>query len=175
MRSERAWLLLNGEDIGKPVLIPYDSLENPRKIYAYCPVALKNCGNTPGFAIDWDFELRIGESQDAPPSLEVYEKKSPTESPMPFPIGPGWPGNAEARLKPRGFISTAEKAEIDSGAQFLWLCGVARYEDVFGYRRFFRRKSERHETRVCLRYEIRTNAPDGYWVLGGPREYNRAT
>jgi hypothetical protein len=175
MRSERAWLLLNGEDIGKPVLIPYDSLDNPPRLPAYCMVSLRNCGKTPAFAIDWEFELLIGPSQEAPPSLEIYEKEPPAERPMPFPVGPGWPGHAEARLKPGWFISSAELNEIKTGGKFLWLCGVARYEDVFKRARILKRKAERHETLVCLRYETRTNAPDGYWVLGGPRKYNNAT
>jgi hypothetical protein len=175
MWSERAWLLLEGKDIGDPVLITDDSPDNQRKMPSYCRVALKNCGKTPGFAIDWEFELRVGSSQEFPPSFEIYEKEPRAESPMPFPIGPGWPGQAEARLRPSDFISSTELKDMKEGTKFLWLCGIARYGDVFKYKGFFHRKAARHETRICLRYEFRTNTIGGYWVLGGPIKYNQAT
>lgn len=175
MLSERAWMLPDGEKIGLPTLIPSDSPTNPRKFPVTCSIALRNCGNTPATAIDWEFELRIGPSQETPPSLEIYEKKSPEDRKTPFPIGPGWPGHAQAVLKPQEYISTAEKAEIDAGTKHVWLCGIARYRDVFERRKFLQNSGNLHETKVCLRYMARSDGSSGRWILGGPSGYNKAT
>jgi hypothetical protein len=179
MRSERAWILPDGDKIGLPTLVPVppDLPENARKTPVYCPIGLRNCGNTPASAIKWEFELRIGESKETPPSFEIYERK-PTpsmEGQTPFPIGQDRLGHAVAVLKPYQYISVAEKLEIDAGNKIIWLCGVARYYDVFRRRKFLERKPEEHETLICLRYEARIDGSSGAWILGGPSGYNRAT
>jgi hypothetical protein len=177
MLSERAWLLPDGEKIGMLTLIPSDSQTNPRKFPVACSIVLKNCGNTPAFAIKWEFELRMGESKEIPPSFDIYKDKSTLsmEGQTPFPIGPGWPGYAQAALSPQEYISTAEKAEIDAGTKHVWLCGIVQYRDVFEHRRFLRTRGNLHETKVCLRYMARSDGSAGMWVLGGPSGYNQAT
>jgi hypothetical protein len=179
MRSERAWILPDGDKIGLLTLVPVppDLPENARKTAVYCPIGLRNCGNTPASAIKWEFELRIGESKETPPSFEIYESK-PTPSmdgQTPFPIGQDRLAHAEAFLKPYPYISAAEKLEIDAGNKIIWLCGIARYYDVFRHRKFLERKPEEHKTLICLRYEARIDGSSGAWFLGGPSGYNRAT
>lgn len=85
-----------------------------------------------------------------------------------------WPGHAHAVLRPHEYISTAEKAEIDAGTKHIWLCGIARYRDVFERRNSLRKRANLHETKVCLRYMARSDGSTGMWVLGGPSGYNEA-
>jgi hypothetical protein len=109
------------------MLIPSNAPENPRKIPVTCDIALKNCGNTPASAIDWDFELRIGESTLAPPSIEIYDRKFPDDRQTLVPIGQDRLGNATAILKPHGYISVVERAAINGGNSFLRACNAARH------------------------------------------------
>ena len=176
IKSERAWLLPDGEKIGMPVLVPVPA-EGIRKIPVNCSIGLTNCGNTPAFAVKWEFELRIGESKENPPSFDIYKNKSTPsmEGQTPFPIGQGRHGHAIAVLKPHSYISLEERLEINDGRKIIWLCGVARYRDVFKHRKFLDRNPEEHETLICLRYEARSDGSSGAWMLGGPSGYNRAT
>jgi hypothetical protein len=176
MLSERAWLLLHGEKIGMPMFMA-DSTDSTR-ITVSCYVAFENCGKTPAEAILWVFELTIGDSPIKPPSLEIYTTNvtDKTSGQTPFPIGPGRLGYAVADSKLTGFISPADWDDYCAGKKFAWLCGVARYRDVFKRKtRFLGRRFEEHETRICLVYQKFTNALGGRWALGGPEGYNRAT
>jgi hypothetical protein len=172
MRSERAWLLLHGEKIGMPIFMA-DSTDSTT-ITASCGIAFENCGKTPAEAILWVVELTIGDSHIEPPSLEIYTTKVTDKryGQTPFPIGPGRLGWAVAT----GFISPADKDAYLAGKKFVWLCGVARYCDVFKRKNhFLGRRLEEHETLICLVYDKFTKAPGGSWALGGPEGYNRAT
>jgi hypothetical protein len=176
LRSERAWLLLDGELMHPPFLIPIEHQSAPQKRPVHCELALRNCGNTPASAIDWQFELQIGDSAEMPVSAEIYERKPLKESLTPFPIGQDRLGWAFAELSPQKYINAADAEAINAGIKFLWLCGVARYHDVFEQRmwsNWFRRVTETHQTRVCLRYAS-FGSNSGRWVLGGAKGYNKA-
>jgi len=171
MLSERAWLLLHGEKIGMPMFIA-DSTDSTIST-ASCDIAFENCGKTPAEAILWVVELTISDSHIEPPSLEIYTTKVTDKryGQTPFPIGPGRLGWARAT----GFISPADRDAYFAGKKFLWLCGVARYCDVFKRKtHFLGNRLEEHETRICLVYHKFTKAPGGSWALGGPEGCNRA-
>jgi hypothetical protein len=171
--SERAWLLPDGEKIGMPFLRPVEH-QGPQKTPVHCGIALKNCGKTPASAIDWQFELQLGDSAEAPPSFDIYKRKPPKDRLTPFPIGQDSHGNVSAVLMPQEHISASEMTDIWDGKKVLWLCGIARYHDVFKQKRWIRRKPEEHYTFVCLRYICAPNGANGQWILGGPSGYNKA-
>ncbi|HMD78114.1 MAG TPA: hypothetical protein VKG86_12165 [Terracidiphilus sp.] len=175
LRSERAWLLPDGEKIGMVVLRPVEQQVQPQKTPVQCSIALRNCGNTPASAIDWQFELQLGVSADTPPSLEIYTRKPQNKSLTPFPIGQDRLGHGVAILTPREYINAFEQGQIWDGSKILWLCGVARYNDVFEKKRWLTRKPEEHCTFVCLRYICAPDGSNGQWFLGGPSGYNKAT
>jgi hypothetical protein len=176
MRSERAWLLLDGEKIGMPIFMPH-SIDSTIST-ASCNIPFENCGKTPAEAILWVVELTIGDSPIEPPSLEIYTTKvtDKVSGQTPFPIGPGRLGWVVAT----GSIAPAEWDAYIADKKFMWLCGVARYGDVFKRKtHFLGRQLEEHETRICLVYQKFTRAPGappgGRWALGGPEGYNQAT
>lgn len=165
MRSERAWLLLEGEQIGAPILLPVEKEQQTPKRPVECSIALKNCGNTPASSIDWQFELQLGNSMEAPPSFEIYTRKPQGKRLTPFPVGQNHLGHTTAFLTPQEFISTSELQDITNGSKILWLCGIARYNDVFVQKRWFREKPEERYTLVCLRFICGQSVVNGQWVL----------
>lgn len=167
LRSERAWLLLDGDKVGMPYL--------SSKTRPYCSLALRNCGNTPAQAIDFQFELQMGDSAEVPPSFEIYSRGVPKDSLTPFPIGQDRLGQATAGLMPEEPLTESVRTEIREGKKIIWLCGVARYHDVFEQKQRFKRRKEEHHTFVCLRYRAMADGSSGDWVLGGPPGYNKAT
>ncbi|MGA7089854.1 MAG: hypothetical protein WBX12_04150, partial [Candidatus Acidiferrales bacterium] len=65
---------------------------------------------------------------------------------------------------------------LKTKSKFLWLCGFCRYMDTFN-----RKDSAVYESRFCYRwisdaasYEDR-DIHINFWIMAGPREYNRAT
>jgi hypothetical protein len=176
MLSERAWLLPNGDKIGPPYLHPVEQ-QGPQKTPVHCTMALKNNGNTPASAIDWQFELQLGNSAESPPSFDVYKQKPPKDrlTSFPFPIAQDGEGRATAVLTPQEHISASDQTDIWDGKQVLWLCGIARYYDVFRKKRWFKRRPEEHLTFVCLRYICAPGGANGQWLIGGPSKYNNAT
>ena len=175
IRSERAWLLPDGEKIGMPILRPIEQQPQPQKTPAQCKIALKNSGNTPASAIDLQFELQLGDSTKEPPSFDIYTRKAAKDPLTPFPIGQDDHGYTVAFLTTQEYISDADQEDIWNGKRILWLCGIARYHDVFRQKRLFRRKPEEHLTFICLRYISASDGTNGQWFLGGPSGYNRAT
>jgi hypothetical protein len=174
LRSERAWLLLDGEKIGMPFLHSVEQ-QGPQKTPVHCRIALKNCGNTPATAIDWQFELQLGDSAKTPPCFDIYKREPPKDRLTPFPIGQDSHGHASAVLTPQENVSNSQMTDIWDGKKVLWLCGKARYYDVFAQKRWLKRRPEEHYTFVCLRYICAPNGANGQWVLGGPSGYNKAT
>lgn len=167
--AERAWLLLDGEKTGQLFLVPAESQPSPKKQPIHCQITFKNSGNTPAHIVDWQFDLRIGDSSMKPPSLEVYDRKPSEDRETPFPVGKDSVARTVAVLEPKNQISIAEKEEIDSGSKFLWLSGIVRYQDVFEQHRLNSAAGE-HQTLICLRY-VGGFSP---WVIGGPSGYNKA-
>ena len=161
-----------------PFLIPVESQASPQKRRTHCELTLRNCGNTPASAIEWQFEMQIGDSAETPVSFEIYKSKSLKESLTPFPIGHDQPGYAVAVLTPEEYLSVSQRDAINAGTKTLWLCGAVRYHDVFEQQKrygWLKRSAETHQTLVCLRYITFPGNNYGRWVLGGPSGYNRAT
>ncbi len=58
----------------------------------------------------------------------------------------------------------------------IWLCGYIRYMDTF-----VRAKSPVYETRICYRWVydaqsvLDSDIHKSFWVMAGPRQYNKAT
>jgi hypothetical protein len=164
--SERAQVFLYTKKTQLPVLIPIDGppAQPGEHIFAHCVISLKNFGRTPAYVSVCEFEMQLGNSEKSPPSLGFYEKQF---KPSIYTIAPKEHWVFQATLQPDVFINSATLKEINAGTRFLWLCGVVRYNDVFGG------KKRRPETRVCLLYETRTSQPKSYWRVDGPEGYNR--
>ncbi|MGA3373406.1 MAG: hypothetical protein ABSC48_16750 [Terracidiphilus sp.] len=166
--SERAWVLLHTKKTQLPTLIPIDGPppvpgEHP---FAQCMVSLKNFGITPAHISVCEFEIQLGNSNTVPPSVSIYETVVGSRK---YSIGPNesWP--IQALLKSQLFVNSANLTGIKQWREFLWMCGVIRYSDVF------REKIASHETRVCLLYDPKPDTDKPFWVIAGPPEYNSAT
>ena len=134
---------------------------------------LRNYGKTPAKIIAEKFQLQIGGSAFVVPDLGVFEMKDATQDN--FILAQTDSIQAEAELFPNKFITPEQKAEIDSKASFVWLCGFLRYRDTLGVEETTEYKPPEYETRFCLLWETTTNAPKPFWRLAGPKKYNNAT
>ena len=73
--------------------------------------------------------------------------------------------NPDGRVTPQEWDQIMVKKE-----RFLWLCGYLRYKDTFR-----RDNAPVYETKICYHWVNYSDSPKPFWIMGGPREYNKAT
>lgn len=165
--SERPWLLIPPKGIDPPYLVPVE--ENMGERATTCIFRIKNYGNTPARIFASKVELQLGDFLDAPPDPSVYGMVNAMHNVLTFP--PKTATAFPAELAPLGYISQKDMEKITTADKFLWLCGFIRYQDTFEHEKIV----VEYETRFCFIYETRTNAPNPFWRLAGPSEYNSTT
>jgi hypothetical protein len=178
LNSERPWILIPTKsefsEIEQPLLFP--KLPGEFRI-SYCNVWIKNFGRTPAEIIEQKIRLAIGEELQAIPDPAIYESKEATQENYSFP--PNDKMVVQATFDPDGFISADDLAQITSKVKktkYIWLCGYFKYRDTFG-----RINGPIYETRICYRWvydaqsQLDSDIHKSFWIMAGPREYNRAT
>ena len=143
INAERAWVFIDrgelADRIQDPVLVGVKELATRGRM-SHCIFFIKNFGKTPAKMTMCASELQIGSGRDKPPNPGVYE---PADG---FPIVMLAPGESRA-IETRRFGNFTDE-NISSltareGRQFLWLCGIIIYEDIF-------QASNKHETKFCF-------------------------
>jgi hypothetical protein len=110
--------------------------------------------------------MSIGDSQDAPSDVSIYDTQS-GDLPVEHIVAPDTPnspmvfGGYFPNHRP---ITDQELAAISAGQQYLWACGMFRYRDTF---------KRAWERRFCYVYE--SIPVHSHFCIGGPLEYNRLT
>jgi hypothetical protein len=177
INSERPWLCIPmGEEFSKiepPILVERLPGEVRR---SYCVVWFKNFGRSPARIVEQKAWLIIGSEPETIPDPKAYESdEDSVKEDYIFPPSETIP--VQATFKTDGCITTQEKEDVlKTKVRYLWLCGFCKYTDTFE-----RKSPPIHESRFCYRWisdaisyedrDIRKN----FWIMAGPREYNRAT
>ncbi|HXN26070.1 MAG TPA: hypothetical protein VN902_03050 [Candidatus Acidoferrales bacterium] len=178
LNSERPWILIPTKsefsEIEQPML--FARLPGEFRI-SYCNVWIKNCGRTPARIIEQKIRLVVGRELQAIPDPAIYyEPDAATPENYMFP--PDDKIVVQAAF-PDGFISAEDLTQVTSKekkTRYIWLCGYFKYVDAFG-----RIESPIYETRICYRWvydaqsQIDSDIHKNFWIMAGPREYNRAT
>jgi hypothetical protein len=175
--ENRPYVLLPSGDqkaqIGEPYLLPLASVPYSQQKRTHCMLTLRNYGKTPAKIIAEKFQLQIGGSAFVVPDVNVFEMAGATQDNFILPQTDSI--YAEAELFPDKFITPEQKAEIDSKASFVWLCGFVRFRDTLGVEETTEYKPPEYETRFCMLWETTTNAPQPFWRPAGKKTYNNAT
>lgn len=173
--AERPWLLI-------PMGDEFSQIENPILIsrvageyrHSYCIFRLKNFGRSTAKVTEEKLALFHGIELDVIPDATIFDRKDVIIEDYAFPPNTTIPNQATFELD--GRITPQEYEQIVSQkSRFLWLCGYFRYRDTFA-----RADAPEYETRFCYRWVCdATSATDSkirksFWIMAGPREYNRA-
>ena len=167
MIGDRAWVLLEREDIQDKIQAPYLPTAEQMMVeqrMPHCVLFLKNFGKTPAKITALRFELEVSDNPNVPPSNAAYDI-SGTLNPYMLP--------QEGCLPYEARLNTQRMEDCDSirgGVRFLWLFGIIKYTDVFE-----RGPESLHETRFCYVWETRMNASKPFWFSRGDADYNRFT
>jgi hypothetical protein len=153
---ERGWMLIDRVDSF------HTQFQNRR--YDSTIFYLKNFGKTPAKLMNLRYELQIGDSVDRPPEAAIFNEETDRLDGRMLPPGKEIPIN----VRPKDWlISGEDKAAIESGRKFIWLCGYIRYFDVYG--------GGPYRTNFCETYMPKPMTGEPRFAAAGPDEYNQAT
>lgn len=161
-KTNRPWVLVQEVDI-----VAFETRESQTgkpepTTFLY---TLKNWGKTPARITAIAVRFEIGESPDVPPHPEIYQIESFWINPLVLPQNDF--RNETQKLMPWNWPHSSQVDAYYNMRSFLWVYGIATYEDVHG---------TKYETRFCFRsadYPLRVRPLA--LRLDGPPEYNKAT
>lgn len=126
---------------------------------------LKNWGKTPARITASEIRFELSDSPDVPPHPEIYQIDKFNINPHVLPQNDF--RESSQKLMPSGWPDSSQVDAYYNMRSFLWVYGIATYEDVHG---------TKYETRFCFRsadYPLRVRPLA--LRLDGPPEYNQAT
>lgn len=163
VNANRPWLLI-------PMGNEFSEIGQPRfdTQVSHVTFKLENFGQTPARIVQQKVRLYLGDSDDFPARWKPFEDIGLREDyTMPqtsiHPI--------QAYIEPDGIISVQDISEVLEGRRHLWLCGFIRYRAASDSDE----KEEPYETRICYVWMTKTTSPAPFWIMRGPRSYNRTT
>jgi hypothetical protein len=167
INAERPWLLI-------PVAEEFSEIKDPilpdagDMRVASVSFNLKNFGKSPARIIEQKIGLFIGEDSESVPNTYAYDSRGSLQEDYTFPQGAVI--RTEATLEPGGYISLQGRAEVLASRRFLWLCGYCKYRAASDLG-----EGLVYESRFCYLWINNSTRPKPFWIMRGPREYNRAT
>jgi hypothetical protein len=166
--SQRPWLFIPMGDefseIGDP-LLP----DTGDKRFCQVKFELKNFGHTPARIIEQQIHLYVGKSPETVPDPMAFEPLIPVIEDYTLPQGTRVP--VQATLQPKLDLDPQDRKGLLVRARFLWLCGYIKYREASDSPM----RPLAYETRICYLWITNTDRPKTFWVMRGPREYNKAT
>jgi hypothetical protein len=167
INGQRPWLFIPMGDEFSEIKSPKlpDVGENG---IAFAVFDLKNFGQSPARVIEQKIRTYIGASQEAIPDVSAYSPEGAIHEDYAFPQGAVV--HIEAPLQPNPYITPQDRAALLANAKFLWLCGYCKYQSASNMG-----EPQIYETRFCYLWVNNTIRPKPFWIMAGPREYNRAT
>jgi len=173
--AERPWLLIPLGDEFSEVYEPVLVAPLPGEIRkSYCTFKLENFGRSPAKVIEQKVGLFTGIDVESVPDADAYNSDGAFPEDYTFPQNSTLP--LQATFAPNGYIALHEIEEIMVYKRFLWLCGYCKYRDTFD-----RKDAPIYESRFCYRWVYNAvSSTDikirkSFWIMAGPREYNKAT
>jgi hypothetical protein len=166
--TNRPWLLIpmgtEFSDIGQPLLPESD---DPR--ICHVPFMLKNYGRSPARIASQKVRLYVGDSENVSPKWKPFADDGTVRED--YTVAQKSVHRIEAHLEYNGRISPQDRTAVREATRFLWLCGFIRYRDASD----LDESGILYETRICYIWKNNTTRYEPFWVMGGPREYNRCT
>jgi hypothetical protein len=174
--AERPWLLIpmgkEFSEIDRPLMITRLAGEYRRSFVTF---RLRNYGRSPARVIEQKLRMFIGGTEDDIPDIAAYQSAGAVLDNYTFAQDVTAP--IQATIEPDGMISTRDFEDLFvTKTRGLWLCGYIKYVDTFD-----RRDAPVYETRICFRWNhelmhvLDHDIRQSFWIMAGPREYNRAT
>ena len=129
----------------------------------------KNYGQTPTRITSQKVRLYLGDSETVSPKWKPFHDDGSIRED--YTVAQTSVHCIEPLLEFNGRISPEDRLAVMGATRFLWLCRFIRYRDASD----LDESGPLYETRICYVWINNTTRNEPFWIMRGPRDYNRST